>query len=78
MVLKMTFYFSTLAILLLSLGCFLSISPVLGGEEEGDGEEDEDDHVVDEDDHVEDEDDHVDDEDDHVDDMNDTNGRYHK
>ena len=47
MVLKMTFYFSTLAILLLSLGCFLSISPALGKpaeeEEEGgeEGEEDE-------------------------------------
>ena len=42
MVLKMTFYFSTLAILLLSLGCFLSISPVLGKpaeEEEDDGGE---------------------------------------
>ena len=45
--LKMPFYFSTLALLLLSLGCFLSISPVLGGEEEEDGEEDEDDLVDD-------------------------------
>ena len=43
MVLKMTFYFSTLAILLLSLGCFLSISPALGNpaEEDDGGEEDE-------------------------------------
>ena len=50
----MLFYFSTLAILLLSLGCFLSIKPALGkpsedeaeeeGEEgDGDGEADEDD-----------------------------------
>ena len=43
MVLKMTFYFSTLAILLLSLGCFLSIRPALGkpAEEDDGGEEDE-------------------------------------
>ena len=40
---KIPFYFSTLAILLLSLGCFLSISPALGKPAEGDdgGEEDE-------------------------------------
>ena len=42
--LKMPFYFSTLALLLLSLDCFLSLSPVLGKpaeeeEEEGDEEE---------------------------------------
>ena len=45
MVLKMTFYFSTLAILLLSLGCFLSISPALGkpAEEDDGGEEGEED-----------------------------------
>ena len=38
----MAFYFSTLAILLLSLGCFLSISPALGkpaAEEEDDESE---------------------------------------
>ena len=40
----MPFYFSTLALLLLSLGCFLSLSPVQGKpaeeeEEEGDEEE---------------------------------------
>ena len=43
MVLKITFYFSTLAIWLLSLGCFLSIRPALGkpAEEDDGGEEDE-------------------------------------
>ena len=40
---KIPFYFSALAILLLSLGCFLSISPALGkpAEEDDGGEEDE-------------------------------------
>ena len=43
MVSKITFYFSTLAILLLGLGCFLSIRPTLGkpAEEDDEGDEDE-------------------------------------